>query len=110
MMYVVQTGKSHISPWCTVPDGSCCAEAWPNGTLLPEIDIKNITFKNFTGTADIAGNMLCRRGNPCSVNLEDVNVTLLTNGSDWACSFADVRTKGVIVPPLPPQCRRGGWL
>ena len=30
-------------PWCTVPDGSCCAEAWPNGTLLPEIDIKNIT-------------------------------------------------------------------
>jgi hypothetical protein len=35
-------GKEHISPWCTVPDGSCCAEAWPNGTLLPEIEIKNV--------------------------------------------------------------------
>ena len=44
-------------------------------------------------------------GNPVAeVNLEDVNVTVLTNGSDWACAYADVSTKGVISPPLPPEC------
>ena len=100
-------------PRCTgalvVADGSCCAEAWPNGTLLPEINVKNITFRNFTGTADNAGNMLCRRGNPCEVNLIDVNVSLLTKSSDWACAFADVRTQGVVEPPLPPQCRKSEW-
>lgn len=43
------------------------------------------------------------------VNLEDVNVTVLTNGSDWACAFADISTKGVINPPLPPECSKSGW-
>ena len=66
------------------------------------------SFRNFTGTADIAGNMLCRKGNPCSVNLEDVNVTLLQKGMEWACSYADVQTKGVIEPPLPASCKTKG--
>ena len=93
-------------PAVVVADGSCCAEAWPNGTMLPEINIMNVTFRNFSGTADNAGAMTCRKGNPCSVNLEDVNVTLLTKGSLWGCNFADVRTKGVVEPPLPPYCRK----
>ena len=98
------------SPWCNaVPDGSCCAEAWPNGTMLPEIDLKNITFRNFTGTADTAGNFMCRKGNPCTINLEDVNVTLLTKGSDWACSFAEIHTAGVIEPPMPAHCQKASW-
>ena len=93
--------KKNKSPFCTVPDGSCCAEAWPNGTLLPEISIKNITFRNFTGVADIPGSMQCRKGNPCEVNLEDVNISLLTNSSDWACAFANVTTRGVIRSVFP---------
>ena len=52
--------------------------------------------------------MLCRKGNPCSVNLEDVNVTLLQKGMEWACSYADVQTKGVIEPPLPASCKTKG--
>lgn len=55
------------------------------------------------------GSLACDDDGLWQVNLEDVNVTVLTNGSDWACAFADISTKGVINPPLPPECSKSGW-
>lgn len=77
--------------------GSCCAETENN------IDLRNITFRNFTGTAETAGQMLCRKGRPCTIHLEDVNVTL-TKDVNWACSATDVKVSGISNPTLPSTC------
>ena len=75
----------------------------PAGDATNTIAIRNITFRRLKGTVQAPGSIDCRKGNPCSVNLEDVN---LTTAQAWTCGNADITTTGSIVPAIP-ECPHG---
>ena len=69
----------------------------PEGDATNNINIRNITFRRLSGTVVSPGAIDCRRGNPCEVNLEDVN---LQTKQPWGCGNAKITSKGTVKPLL----------
>ena len=76
----------------------------PEGDTSNNIAIRNITFRRLSGTVVTPGMIDCRKGNPCSVNFEDVE---LKTTKKWACSNALVTSTGTVSPALPNPCPAG---
>jgi hypothetical protein len=50
------------------------------------------------------GAISCRKGNPCTINFEDVQ---LTTAAPWQCGNAKINTRGAVSPSLPNPCAVG---
>ena len=86
--------KTYGPPFSVGIGGNC----GPEGDAKNNINTRNITFRRITGTVQSPGSISCRKGNPCGVNLEDVN--LKTSGQ-WSCANVDVNSIGSVVPTIP---------
>lgn len=70
----------------------------PEGDSTNNINIRNITFRRLKGTVVSPGSIDCRKGNPCSVTFEDVQ---LTTKSPWVCGNAHISSIGIVRPAVP---------
>ena len=70
----------------------------PQGDATNNINIKNITFRRVKGTVQAPGTIDCRKGNPCTVSFEDVE---LSTSSPWVCGNANISQVGAVTPALP---------
>ena len=69
-----------------------------------DIAIKNITFRRLKGTVQAPGQIQCRKGNPCTVHMEDVD---LKTAQSWRCGNAQITRAGTVTPALPDPCPVG---
>ena len=91
-----QRGKCRtFGPPYSVGVGGNCG---PEGDSTNNINTRNITFRRITGTVQSPGSISCRKGNPCGVNLEDIQ---LTTSGKWSCANVDVNSIGSVVPAIP---------
>ena len=80
--------------------GGRCGTA---GDATNNIAIRNITFRRLKGTVQAPGSIDCRKGNPCTVNFEDVH---LKTTQPWTCGNANITSKGTVIPAIP-ECPVG---
>lgn len=95
-----ETGPGNWAAGCVGVGGVC----GPEGDATNNIAMRNITFRRLTGTVQTPGNIACRKGNPCTVNFEDVK---LKTAKPWACGNALVTSTGMVTPALPNPCPAG---
>ena len=70
----------------------------PEGDASNNINTRNITFRRVRGTVQSPGVISCRKGNPCSINFDDVQ---LKTTRPWSCANVKVGGGGSSSPPVP---------
>ena len=88
-------------PSCSGGIGGLCGT---QGDATNNINMKNITFRRIRGAVDTPGSIVCRAGNPCTILMEDVQ---LTTSKPWVCGNAHIETRGSQVVPALPKCGSG---
>ena len=70
----------------------------PEGDTTNNINLKNITYRRLKGTVQAPGGIDCRKGNPCTITFEDVE---LKSTRAWECGNANITSIGSVTPPVP---------
>ena len=59
---------------------------------------RNISFRGLKGTVQAPGSIDCRKGNPCELSFENVQ---LKTTRPWTCGNALITSTGTVVPAIP---------
>ena len=86
-------GSSHWNSFVGI--GGKCG---PEGDMTNNINLKNITYRRLKGTVKTPGGIDCRKGNPCTIVFEDVE---LKSALPWECGNAHITTIGTVTPKVP---------